>query len=134
MNYRSILDEKNLRPSIIRMKVLEYLDRNRVHPTVDEIYEGLSDDIPTLSKTSVYNTVKLLRDSGIIHELTIEESRAHYDFCTAFHGHLLCDCCKRVVDVPVESLENPNLNGHNVRSTQVYYLGICKDCLSVNKN
>lgn len=134
MNYRSILDEKNVRPSIIRMKVIEFLDKNRIHPTVDEIYEGLCDDIPTLSKTSVYNTVKLLRDKGIILELTIEENRARYDFCTKTHGHLLCDCCKKVYDVPVTRIENPNLDGYKVRETDVYYLGICKECLSYNNN
>lgn len=129
----TMLTEKSVKPSHIRIKVLEYLDKNRIHPTVDEIYEGLEKEIPTLSKTSVYNTVKLFRQAGLIAELTIEEDKLRYDFNTAFHGHFKCERCGKVYDVPEVDTENKNLEGFLVKEKNVYYSGVCKGCLGDNK-
>ena len=49
-----------VRPSVQRIAVMNYLLEHRTHPTVDEIYVALSKDMPTLSKTTVYNTLELL--------------------------------------------------------------------------
>lgn len=129
----TMLTEKSVKPSHIRIKVLEYLDKNRIHPTADEIYEGLEKEIPTLSKTSVYNTVKLFRQAGLIAELTIEEDKLRYDFNTAFHGHFKCERCGKVYDVPEVDTENKNLEGFLVKEKNVYYSGVCKGCLGDNK-
>ncbi len=129
----TMLTEKSVKPSHIRIKVLEYLDKNRIHPTADEIYEGLEKEIPTLSKTSVYNTVKLFRQAGLIAELTIEEDKLRYDFNTAFHGHFKCERCGKVYDVPEKDSDNENLKGFLVKEKNVYYSGVCKGCLGYNK-
>ena len=128
-----MLAEKSIKPSHIRIKVLEYLDNNRTHPTADEIFYGLEKEIPTLSKTSVYNTVKLFTSTGLISLLTIEEDRLRYDFDTSFHVHFKCDKCGRVYDVPEEKTENRSLDGWSVKEKRVYYSGVCKDCLRDNK-
>lgn len=133
MEYMTMLTEKSVKPSHIRIKVLEYLDKNRIHPTADEIYEGLEKEIPTLSKTSVYNTVKLFRQAGLIAELTIEEDKLRYDFNTAFHGHFKCERCGKVYDVPEKDSDNENLKGFLVKEKNVYYSGVCKGCLGDNK-
>ena len=46
------------------------------HPTVDEIYQALVDHIPTLSKTTVYNTLRLLMEHGVVRMLTIDGKNA----------------------------------------------------------
>ena len=58
-NYTKILRDKAISPSIQRIKILEYLDTHRTHPTVDEIFTSLIPVIPTLSKMTIYNTLKL---------------------------------------------------------------------------
>jgi hypothetical protein len=47
------------------MKILEYLRSVCTHPTVDEVYVKLHPGLPTLSRTTVYNTLKLLAEKGI---------------------------------------------------------------------
>ena len=54
------LQNHNIKPSVQRIAIMNYLIEHRTHPTVDEIYTALSPSIPTLSKTTVYNTLKLL--------------------------------------------------------------------------
>lgn len=53
------LKEHGIKPSYQRMKVFQYLVDNHNHPTVDMIYKALCPEIPTLSKTTVYNTLNL---------------------------------------------------------------------------
>ncbi len=52
---RAYLEEEGIQPSYHRLKILEYMMNHRTHPTVDIIYKNLSKEIPTLSKTTVYN-------------------------------------------------------------------------------
>lgn len=129
MSYKEILIEKNVKPSYIRLRVLEFLDKNRIHPTVDEIFDKLSDEIPTLSKTSIYNTVKLFEENDIVLGITIDDKQVRYDFDTGTHGHLQCDVCGSIFDVN-ESEDVPEyINGFKIRKKNVYYSGVCKKCL-----
>ena len=54
---KNILSKNGIKPSLHRMKILDYLLKMKNHPTVDTIYKDISGDIPTLSKTTVYNTL-----------------------------------------------------------------------------
>ena len=70
---RAHMEKEGIHQSYHRLKILEYMMNHRTHPTVDMIYKGLSKEIPTLSKTTVYNTLKLFLSKDIVQELTIEE-------------------------------------------------------------
>lgn len=48
-----------VKPSLQRIAIVEYLMENRIHPTADDIYHALCIQVPTLSKTTVYNTMRL---------------------------------------------------------------------------
>ena len=58
-NIGHYLKSKSIRPSLQRIRILEYLIKNRNHPTVEMIYNELLCEMPTLSKTTIYNTLKL---------------------------------------------------------------------------
>ena len=67
------LQNHNIKPSVQRIAIMSYLMEHRTHPSVDEIYTALAPSIPTLSKTTVYNTLKLLSEQGAAQTLTIDE-------------------------------------------------------------
>ena len=73
------LQGHNIKPSVQRIAIMKYLMEHRTHPTVDEIYTALSPTIPTLSKTTVYNTLKILSEQGAAQTLTIDERNTCYD-------------------------------------------------------
>ena len=59
------LKNHDIKPSYQRMKIFQYLLDNHVHPTVDTIYKALCPEIPTLSKTTVYNTLNLFVEKKV---------------------------------------------------------------------
>lgn len=122
------LMEKGIRPSLTRVMIYDYLLSHRTHPTVDEIYKELSQKAPTLSKTTVYNTVKLLSQEGVIKMLTIEEQQARFDACTDHHGHFLCNGCKNVFDFDVDVPSDCLPEGFEAQTKEIFYTGMCKDC------
>ncbi len=127
----------NIRPSIQRIKVLEYLIKHQCHPTVEQIYQDLLIEIPTLSKSTVYNTLKLLHDSGLIRILSMEGNESRYDSVTKNHGHFICDECGAIYNfnIDIDSLETEELTGFIVNDKSVCLKGVCPKCLlNINLN
>ena len=128
MTSAEILTNNNIRPSIARVMIYDYLKNHRTHPTADEIYSALSPMAPTLSKTTVYNTVKLLTGAGVIKMITIEEQQARFDACTDLHGHFLCSCCGKVYDFDTEEPKAKLPKDFKVQNKEVFYTGTCDIC------
>lgn len=121
-----------IRPSVQRVAVMNYLLKNRTHPTVDEIYQALVSDIPTLSRTTVYNTLHLLHEHGAILALCIDGINAHFDGYTHPHAHFMCTNCHKVYDVELDDTEfverNAPRNAAKLLDAHIYYKGICDKC------
>jgi len=124
------LKEKGLAPTIQRLVVLRYLEGSTTHPTVEEIYEALKGEYPTFSKATVYNTLQVLIQAGLIQELTIEKEKAHYDPRTDIHHHFLCRRCHHIYDVEIDCAvaKRGTIDGHKVEMVQAYFYGLCARC------
>jgi Fe2+ or Zn2+ uptake regulation protein len=111
---------------------MDYLLAHKTHPSIDEIYLALCKDIPTLSKTTVYNTLKLFVEHGAALMLTIDEKNACFDGDTSLHAHFLCKKCGKIFDLPysneVKKVEQIDMNGFKVDEIHQYYKGICPAC------
>jgi len=134
--YVNLLKEKQLKITPQRIEVLQYLDKHRTHPTVDEIYSELKEKNPSLSKTTVYNSVEILEKNVLIQSITISGSELRYDFKEGMHHHFLCKQCGEIIDIDVTC---PNLGnmlecGHDVQEVHGYFKGICKKCLKKGEN
>lgn len=129
-NLSNELKSRGIRPSYQRLKVLEYLDCNRCHPTVDMIYSRLIGEIPTLSKTTIYNTLSQFVEAGIVRPLTIEGNEVRYDINVLDHGHFRCESCGEVYDfdIDVGSLTAHGLEGFHIKDKNVYFSGLCHPC------
>lgn len=127
------LQSHNIKPSVQRIAIMGYLMEHRTHPTVDEIYTALSSSIPTLSKTTVYNTLKILSEQGAVQTLTIDERNTCYDADTTTHAHFLCRNCGKIYDLAskanIKKAEEIDMDGHDIQEIHYYYKGVCKQCL-----
>ena len=109
--------------------IYEFLKNTKSHPTVDDIYREVHPLAPTLSRTTVYNTVKLFSDKGLLKVLPIEGTQIRYDADTNFHGHFLCNNCKKVYDFEINKSNESGLDGFSIDQREVFYSGSCKNCL-----
>ncbi len=128
MTSADILMSYNIRPSLTRVMIFDYLRNNRTHPTADEIFSALHPKAPTLSKTTVYNTVKLLSSEGVIKMITIEEKQARFDACADNHGHFLCIDCGKVYDFDITFPEDNLPEKFDVSTKDIYFTGKCSKC------
>ena len=92
------LKNVGIKPSLQRIKIFEFLLNYNIHPTVDIVYNNLSKDIPTLSKTTIYNTLKLFEKKDLINNITIDETEIRYDAIKSIHGHFKCEECSKIFD------------------------------------
>jgi len=134
-SYEDLTNElkiKNIRLSHQRLKVLEYLTSHKTHPTADQIYTGLQEEIPSLSKTTVYSTLNTLADAGMIRLVNIEDNEIRYDITVEDHGHFKCESCGTIYDFNADmtSLQTGDLNNFSIRDKNIYFKGTCPMCLS----
>ncbi len=126
-----------VKPSLQRMAILKYLMGNKSHPTADMIYNDLYEDMPTLSKTTVYNTLRLLSESGVILAINIEEKNVRYDADLSPHAHFRCKGCGKIYDIPLDHTNSIYVDGIGelkLEEVHLYYKGQCKECAEKNNN
>lgn len=129
------LKNRNIRPSHQRIKVLEYLIHNRCHPSVDQIFHELKNEMSTLSKATIYNTLNLFILSGLVRAVTIEDHEIRYDVVTKPHGHFKCISCAQIYDfkINIDDFNTDDLNDFEIINKDVYFKGTCPWCLSNKK-
>jgi len=142
-NTSSLLMEKGIRPSPQRVAIMQYLSTHLTHPTVEEVYSELHPTMPTLSKTTIYNTLKLFEEKGVIMVLRTGEQELHLDAITEKHAHFTCIECGKIMDIPYtpgqseidnQLSQNSALTGCHIVNTQLHFSGICAECLKKMKD
>ena len=130
-----ILKENDIAPSMQRIKILEYLKSYKTHPTADMIYQALADEMPTLSKTTVYNTLKTFAEKGILVALSLFENEVRYEYNTEPHIHFKCTKCNNLYDLDkaYDRYDENMIDGHKVNEHHVNLRGVCKECLDETK-
>ena len=131
-NIDKYLKNAEIKPSYQRLRIFEYLYQNKNHPTVDMIYSELSNEIPTLSKTTIYNTLKLFVKKNITQIINIEDNETRYDADISTHGHFKCCKCFKIYDFSFDNsnIQFKEIETFQINQTHLYIKGICKKCLN----
>jgi Fur family peroxide stress response transcriptional regulator len=125
------LRQFSIKPSMQRSAVMNFLLKNRIHPTIEEIYLALSPSMPTLSKTTVYNTLDLFVEKGAVRALAIDDKNARYDVDISAHAHFMCRSCGRIQDIfdlDPKMYLLPETKKFKIDSIEISYFGICENC------
>jgi len=136
MQLRELLVKKGVKPSFQRVNILHYIMNSISHPSVDDVYNALYKEIPTLSKTTVYNTLKMFADKGLVSALAISDTEIRYDHAGKRHAHFMCMVCHKIYDIPLESdlLSIEKIHEHEIVQTEISFKGICKSCLKAKSD
>ncbi len=131
----SILNSRGIRPSLQRIRIYQYLCNNAIHPTAETVYTALASSIPTLSRTTVYNTLRLFYEHYLVQTINIENDEMRYDADTTDHLHFKCSCCGEVYDVPFTDISEIHTaildrlpSGFEPNKIQTFIWGICAHC------
>ena len=113
-------------------RIMDWLIKHPTHPTIEDVYKGLAESITTLSKTTVYNTLRMFSEHNAAQMITIDEHRVCYDGNIKSHVHFYCRNCGKVIDFfgePAPTVEpGKEIEGNIVLEEQLYYRGICAEC------
>lgn len=127
---RQTLQEYDVKPSLSRIKIYDYLYNNRIHPSAEMIYKALVDELITLSKTTVYNTMHLFADKGIVRTIGFPNEETRFDINVTPHYHFKCRNCGNVYDIPYSKvdIESSVRDGFDIETVEVHMIGRCPKC------
>jgi Fur family ferric uptake transcriptional regulator len=106
------------------------------HGTADELAEVVRDEIGAISRQSVYDSLSVLAEKGLLRRIQPAGSSARYEHRVGDnHHHLICRACGAIVDVDCAVGERPCLEaadglGYEIDEAEVIYWGRCPDCRS----
>lgn len=127
-----VLTSCGIKPTLQRIAIMQYILEHRVHPTIEDVYNGLIANFPTLSRTTVYNTLRMFSEHSAAQMITIDEHRVCYDGDIRPHPHFICRKCGHVFDLMSISMPllptKDETNGFLIDEAQLYYKGLCPDC------
>jgi Fur family transcriptional regulator, peroxide stress response regulator len=127
------LKQSGVRITPQRHAVLDYLMNAIVHPTADDIYKALEGKFPNMSVATVYNNLRVLRENGLVRELTYGDASSRFECNLSDHYHIICESCGKIVDFHYPSLDEveslaQKVTGFNVSHHRMEVYGECKDC------
>ena len=119
------LRARGQRVTLPRLMVHRFVASAPQHVTADDVH----DELPSLSFGTIYSTLELLGELGLVRRVSTLEGAAVYDSRTDAHDHALCRVCGRMFDLEHQDLPKPALpRGFTAERAQVEIVGVCADC------
>ncbi len=116
-----------------RLAVYNVLKNTKKHPCADSIYNSLQPLFPSMSLATVYKSLEVFKNLGLIQEINLGEGSFRYDANTRLHPHVICLKCGRVDDIEnfdcleLESVELET--AYKIIGHQLYFYGYCPQCI-----
>jgi Fe2+ or Zn2+ uptake regulation protein len=87
-------------PALTRQRkvVLEAVQAGDHHPTAAEVFDAARAAMPGISFATVYNSLRFLKEKGLVREIAFGKGASRYDRETERHDHAICSDCGRLVD------------------------------------
>jgi Fur family transcriptional regulator, peroxide stress response regulator len=130
--------DKSFRMTPQRSVILEEVKGSDRHMTAGEIYERVRRRYPTLAYGTVYRTLHLFAERGLIQEFPFGDQASRFDGRVDRHDHVHCQVCGGLfdVDVPIAILARQvaeEQTGFKIEGHQTVFQGVCPDCQGKRK-
>lgn len=121
-----------------REVVLAVVREREDHPTANEIFAAARKRYPAISHATVYNSLRYLKESGLVREISFGDTASRYDGITERHDHAICTACGKLVDFELtEAADLMRAAARKARfKPETIYLtlmGLCPDCRDVTQ-
>ena len=116
-----------------RQAVLQVIRESEAHLTANEVFEYSRRILPGISFATVYNSLRYLKQEGLIGEITFGTGASRYDRNLGRHDHAICNACGKLVDLdlPVPAApvqEAADLSKFEPDSIELILHGLCPEC------
>lgn len=113
-------------PTPQRIAVAEFVLRTHEHPTADTVWDRVRERMPTVSRATVYNTLNLFVEKGLLRTQVLKEGTVVFDPHVERHHHFVDEKTGEIVDIPWNALRVAGANaleGYDIREFQVVLRG-----------
>ena len=116
-----------------RLAIYDALCKTKIHPSAEMLFAELLPHYPGLSLATVYKTVDILRELGLVQVLNAGEDSFRYDAVVEEHAHIRCMKCNRVDDLIGLDTEDfmreaSSRTDYQISGQQFYFFGMCPQC------
>jgi Fur family peroxide stress response transcriptional regulator len=132
---------KELKPEVNltrqREAILKVIRGREDHPTANEIFQAARLRLPGISYATVYNSLRFLKEAGLVLEIKFGDSASRYDRETGRHDHAICNCCGKLVDFDLPQAAElmraaARKSKFQPASVHLTLRGVCPDCHEPN--
>ena len=109
------------------------------HPSAEDLYRMVKRQQSRISRNTVYYTLGVLRNAGLVREVNVGPAMARYDGNVSMHHHLICLGCGQIIDVMDDDLNRLQLSsrqarGFDVLGHRVEFHGYCVSCQQAGRD
>lgn len=127
------LKSNNCKTTPQRIAVYKAVTESTDHPNAETIFKQLSPLYPTMSLATVYKSLELFVQLGLIQIINVGENSFRYDGRTEEHSHIICTQCWKIEDLDNNIFEDltskvQQVSSYNVERKQLCFYGTCSDC------
>ncbi|MEE8492920.1 MAG: Fur family transcriptional regulator [Nitrospirales bacterium] len=116
-----------------RAAIYQALAGRADHPTAEALHRQVRRRYPMISPNTVYYTLGVLKEAGLVHEVNYWHDRARFDANINLHHHLICLSCRRIQDLSDAGLDRLQVSsraraGFDITGHRVEFHGHCAAC------
>ena len=134
--YQNYIKTNNLKSSKRRDFIFDFIVKETGHFTIDDLYQSLLPIDPEIGIATIYRTIRLLVECGILIEHTFSEKKGYFELTSpqlTHHDHLICVECGKIIEFKCELVENDQeilkkKHRFKIRSHKFEVYGICQEC------
>jgi Fe2+ or Zn2+ uptake regulation protein len=124
-----LLRQAGMRVTSVRSIVLRLIDENP-HLDAASLHRLAQQEDPRIGLASVYRTLNLLSEQGVVRSSALGDDHRHYEVKTTDHIHLICSGCGEITDlgVPHGLHERVSEAGFEIHRARLEITGLCRAC------
>ncbi len=116
-----------------RKVVLDVVRSGDSHPTAGEVFEAARQAMPGISFATVYNSLRYLKQAGLVREVAFGSGASRYDRETERHDHAICSVCGTLVDFDLPGTVGlirsaARASRFKAESVHLTLIGLCPSC------
>lgn len=138
-DFRTALKRSGIRMTPQREEIFRAVADSREHPDAETVFKIVRERVPNMSLDTVYRTLRMLDDLGLVKTITSRGIEKHFDGNLNPHHHFVCRICGSLTDFYSDELDKINIPTSakeigNAEEMKIEITGICSACLNGNKS